>query len=122
LEALRIYEEMELPEHVERLSSYLASKLETINALDAVGDVRITGLMAGIELIDTTELGKNFSKKVAEEAEARGVLFRVVENVLAISPPLNVLKTELDLIVDVLRDSILCCQKGAFADRGAIQN
>ena len=53
------------------------------------------------------ELGQNFSKKVAEEAEARGVLFRVIENVLAISPPLNVLKTELDLIVDVLRDSIL---------------
>jgi 4-aminobutyrate--pyruvate transaminase len=107
LEALRIYEEMQLPEHVERLSSYLASKLDTITALDAVGDVRVTGLMAGVEFIDTMELGQNFSKKVAEEAEARGVLFRVIENVLAISPPLNVLKTEIDLIVDVLRDSIL---------------
>jgi adenosylmethionine-8-amino-7-oxononanoate aminotransferase len=107
LEALKIYEEMVLPEHVERLSAYLASKLETIAALAGVGDVRIAGLMAGVEMIGNTELGNNFARKIAEKSEAQGVLFRIIDNVLAISPPLNVTEVQLDRIVKVLRDSIL---------------
>jgi 4-aminobutyrate--pyruvate transaminase len=106
LEALQIYEEMSLPEHVERLSAYLGSRLMVLKEIAGVGDVRITGLMAGVELLGSTILENNFAKEVLKQAEERGVFFRSIDNVVAISPPLIVTEAELDRIVDVLRESI----------------
>lgn len=106
MEALAVYEEMGLPTHVDRLSAHLANRLQAAAALDVVGDVRVTGLMAGVEMIDDTPLEKQFGRRIVEAAEQRGVLLRAIENVVAISPPLNVAEAELDRIVDVLLDSI----------------
>jgi 4-aminobutyrate--pyruvate transaminase len=106
LEALSIYEEMDLPAHVRRMSRYLEEKLAFLDAHPFVGDVRISGLMAGVEFVTDTVLGGSFARKVAEVAEERGVLYRVIDNVLAISPPLNVVEAELDQIAHILRESI----------------
>lgn len=45
-------------------------------------------------------------REVGAEAERRGVLYRVIGDTLAISPPLIVGEDEIDRIVAVLRDSI----------------
>ncbi|MGX7877427.1 hypothetical protein ACVDG5_036695 [Mesorhizobium sp. ORM6] len=46
LKALRIYEEMNSPAHVRKLSAELAARLAKVANLEAVGDVPVIGLMA----------------------------------------------------------------------------
>ncbi|MGD9139568.1 MAG: aminotransferase [Desulfobacterales bacterium] len=107
LEAIKIYEEMSLPEHVEKLSAYLGAKLESVKALSVVGDLRITGLMVGVEMREDTSVGQDFAKKILVHAEAKGVLFRSIDNIVAISPPMNISESELDRVVEVLHQSIM---------------
>jgi adenosylmethionine-8-amino-7-oxononanoate aminotransferase len=107
LEALKIYEEMALPAHVRKLSAKLAACLARVSDLEAVGDVRVIGLMAGIELQGRSQDAGAHGRAVGAEAERRGVLFRVIGDTLAISPPLIIEDAEIDHMVDVLHDSIV---------------
>ncbi len=115
LEAIAIYEEMDLPAHVGRLSARLRAGLEReIVGLDGVGDVRLVGLLGGVELRGDTKLGDGFGRAVGDAAEARGVFYRVIGNTLAISPPYIVGDAELDRIVETLRDSVREASERAF--------
>ncbi|MBA3448187.1 MAG: aminotransferase class III-fold pyridoxal phosphate-dependent enzyme [Pseudaminobacter sp.] len=107
LEALRIYEEMDVLTRVKRLSARLHSRLATVAGLHSVGNVRVIGLMAGIELRGNPHEPGEHGRVVGAEAERRGVLFRVIGDILAISPPLIIDEAELDHVVEVLHDSIV---------------
>ncbi len=106
LEALAIYEEMDLPAHVSRLGALLDPHLERIASHPAVGDVRRVGLLAGVELRDDTALGAEFGRRVVDEAERRGVLFRPIGNVVAISPPYTIGSDEIAFMIRVLGESL----------------
>lgn len=106
LEAIRIYEEMDLPAHVGALSARLENGLARVAAHPAVGDMRVVGLMAGVEFLDGSGTAAALARQVAGEAERRGVLFRIIGGILAISPPLSVSEAEVDHLVDVLHRSI----------------
>ena len=107
LETLAIYEEMDLPSHVGRLGARLWSRLREIASLDGVGDVRCVGLLAGVEMLSRGGYGPDLAQRVGEEAKRRGVLFRIIGDVVAVSPPYICSDDELDQIADVMRDSIL---------------
>lgn len=107
LEAIRIYEEMDISAHVKKLSGRLRARLAQISDLPSVGNIRVVGLMAGIELRNGGGRRGEHGRAVGAEAERRGVLFRVIEDTLAISPPLIVEESEIDYAIDVLRDSIV---------------
>lgn len=107
LEALRIYEEMDVITRVKALSARLRSRLAVVAGLASVGNVRIIGLMAGIELRGYPHDAGAHGRAVGAEAERRGVLFRVIGDILAISPPLIIEEAEIDHLVDVLHDSIV---------------
>jgi 4-aminobutyrate--pyruvate transaminase len=106
LETLAIYDEMDLPTHVARLSTVLDAALAPVRQLNAVGDVRIQGLLAGVELRDDTPLGDGFGKAVGAEAERRGIFFRIIGNVLAIAPPYICTEEELQRMGTVMAESI----------------
>jgi adenosylmethionine-8-amino-7-oxononanoate aminotransferase len=72
-----------------------------------VGDLRITGIMVGVEMREDTSVGQDFAKKILVHAEAKGVLFRSIDNIVAISPPMNISESELDRVVDVPHQSIM---------------
>jgi adenosylmethionine-8-amino-7-oxononanoate aminotransferase len=59
-----------------------------------------------VELRDDTPLGADFGRHVGAEAERRGVFFRIIGNVLAISPPYICSDAELGRMGQVMQDSI----------------
>ena len=101
LEAIAIYEEMDLPTHVQALARVLQGALAPLTSHPRIGDIRQTGLMSGVEFLD-----EGFAAQVLAEAENRGVLLRRIGPTLAISPPLIVTPDEITHIVDVLTASI----------------
>lgn len=107
LETINIYQEMDVCATVKKLSAQLSARLEKFSKLSLVGDVRVTGLMAGVELSGFGKEAGVHGRAVGAEAESRGVLFRVIGDVLAISPPMIITEEELDYVVDTLYQSIL---------------
>ena len=111
LEAIAIYEEMDLPNHVQALAKILQAALAPLALHPRIGNVRQTGLMAGVEFHEET-----FAAKVLAEAETRGVLLRRIGPTLAISPPLIVTPAEIDRIVDTLTASLAHVQEAQTAN------
>jgi adenosylmethionine-8-amino-7-oxononanoate aminotransferase len=70
-----------------------------------VGDVRLQGLMAGIELAPPAD-GLRWGRRVSAAAVGRGVLLRPLGDVVILMPPLSITDPELERIVDVLVASI----------------
>jgi adenosylmethionine-8-amino-7-oxononanoate aminotransferase len=70
-----------------------------------VADVRIRGLMGGIELEPPRD-GARWGRRVCAGAVERGVLLRPLGDVVVVMPPLTTTDAELERIVDVLAASI----------------
>ena len=100
LRALDIYERMDLPAHVMRLSRHLEARLAPLRGRPGIGEVRIEGLIAAVELTP------GLAQRAGLEAEARGVFFRIIEDTLALCPPFVVTEEEIDHIVAVLAESV----------------
>jgi adenosylmethionine-8-amino-7-oxononanoate aminotransferase len=116
LETLAIYREMDLPRHVQKMSQHLTRRLDELRDLPSVGDIRVQGLLAGIEFKDSPPHGPGLAGRVLDEAKRRGVLFRMIGEVLAISPPYITTPEELNQIMDVMRDSILTVTQPVVAE------
>ncbi len=101
LECLDIYEEMDLPTHIGRLGNHLADGLKRLGNLPGVFDVRSQGLIGCVEF-ETAEQ----ARAIGQEAEARGVFFRIIGPVLAIAPPYITTEADLDEILSVMAASI----------------
>ena len=89
------------------------ARSETLRALldariakhDAVGDVRLRGLMCGVELAPPAE-GLRWGRRVCAAATRRGVLLRPLGDVVVLMPPLTITDAELERIVDALRAAL----------------
>ena len=79
---------------------------ERVSALEAVSDVRLCGLMGGVELAPPRE-GLRWGRRVCAAAVSRGVLLRPLGDVVVLMPMLTSTAAEIERIVDVLRDSIV---------------
>ncbi|MFN2607713.1 MAG: adenosylmethionine--8-amino-7-oxononanoate transaminase [Acidimicrobiales bacterium] len=80
---------------------------ERISGLAGVGDVRLCGLMGGVELAPPAgEDASRWGRRVCAAAVARGVLLRPLGPVVVVMPPLTVTDGEVARIVDVLAASV----------------
>lgn len=79
---------------------------DRIAPLDAVREVRLRGLMGGVELAPPAD-GLRWGRRVCAAAVARGVLVRPLGDVVVLMPPLTITSEELHRIVHALHDSIL---------------
>lgn len=116
---LDILEGEGLVDRAARLGSRLLGGLETLRDLPGVGDIRGLGLMAGIELVTdkqakTPAIG--LGARVLGEARRRGLITRMragqtgqapIGDVICLAPPLIVSESQVDRIVEILRESIL---------------
>jgi adenosylmethionine-8-amino-7-oxononanoate aminotransferase len=75
---------------------------DSIAPLDAVKEIRMRGLMCGVELLP----GDRRGRKVCAAAVRRGVLLRPLGDVVVVMPPLSVTEDEITLITEVLRAAI----------------
>lgn len=75
---------------------------ERIASLPTVKDVRLQGLMCGVELAP----GDRRGRRVCAAAVRRGVLLRPLGDVVVIMPPLTIQESEIEIIVETLAAAI----------------
>jgi len=112
LETLRIYEEMDLIAHIGRLNFPFSDMLNEISDHPLVGNVDLTGLLAGIELVKNKETGEaypadmNLGAKVADASRSHGLLHRYAGNRIAFAPAYVISEDEIGEIGIRLRKSL----------------
>ena len=106
LRHLRLLEERDVLAHVTARSAQLRELLEArVAPLPGVGDIRLTGLMAGVDVAPTITPG-NRGRAVCAAATAAGVLLRPLGDTVVIMPPLTITAEEIERIVDTLAAAI----------------
>lgn len=113
LEAISIYQEMGLVDHVRRMGSRLRGHFERLAAESAiVGEVRGAGLMLGIELVADRETRAPFDPHLQvgprfdRIAYDNGLIARCMGDVLGFSPPLIVDEQTVDEIAERVSTSL----------------
>lgn len=121
LETLKIYEEMDLIAHIGRLSSSFSEMLRGISDHPLVGDLDLTGLLAGIELVKNKETGEafpaeeNMGVQVADASQRHGLLHRYAGNRIALAPAYIISEDEIGEIGVRLRKSLDEVHAGIFS-------
>lgn len=119
LASLRLFDEERTLEHAVAMAARLAQGLASVAELAHVGEVRQRGLMIGIELVKDRKTKEEFDyalrvgHRVALAARARELLLRPLGNVVVLMPPLSIAPSEVDFLVEGVRDAIREATEGA---------
>lgn len=106
LRHLQLFDEWDVLTNVQARAEQLAELLDArVAKLPGVAEVRLRGLMGGIELAPPVD-GLRWGRRVCAAAVARGVLLRPLGDVVVLMPMLTSTPDEIDRIVDVLAESI----------------
>ncbi|WP_322864868.1 aminotransferase class III-fold pyridoxal phosphate-dependent enzyme (plasmid) [Aquicoccus sp. G2-2] len=109
---MRILEEEDILGHVRVEGKRFERKLKELGSLDIVGEVRGSHFMIGMEFVKDKETKEVFAaetdigKRVAREAQKRGLIVRPLGSMAVMSPPLIMTSQQIDTFVEVLRESI----------------
>jgi adenosylmethionine-8-amino-7-oxononanoate aminotransferase len=112
LKSLELFRQDDLLATLQPKIARLKLRLEDFRSMPHVGDVRQCGLAAGIELVEDKGSGlpypweQKIGIRVCLEARKRGVFSRPLGNTIVIFPPLVISDGELDLLLDVLWESV----------------
>jgi len=110
LETLRIYEEMDLANHVKALEPVFLRAFGALANHPLVGEFSGVGLIGGIELVKDKATRTPHSSAVGAMMERntreRGVILRVVGNRLALSPPLIITASEIEEMAERIRKAL----------------
>ncbi|RIJ64492.1 aspartate aminotransferase family protein [Rummeliibacillus sp. POC4] len=112
LTTLEVFKEEHLVENSKEVGAYAVEQLKKIqDKYDCIGEVRATGLMIGIDVIDAeTGLGDGKAlKRILDLALEEGVLFYLCGNegeVIRMIPPLTVTKEQIDDGLTMLDNAI----------------
>jgi adenosylmethionine-8-amino-7-oxononanoate transaminase len=97
---------------IQKSSQMLQEFLEPLVAHPHVSDIRLRGMMGGIELIENKKrnipyaYAKKMGYKVCAEAKKLGVLIRPLGNVIVLMPPLAISHKDLSRLIEVISLSI----------------
>lgn len=110
LEAIRIYEEEDLPARSRDLGADLLATLKDFEELDAVGDVRGIGLWLAVDFTadaaTKAPLPKETLGEIVIEARRRGVIVSRNGTAIELAPPLTIDATEARNAIARFRESI----------------
>ncbi len=113
LAGLDIFERDALMEKVPLKTAWLEERLrKEILTLPHVAEIRQRGFMVGMELVEDKASGRRYdpgarvANQVVLEARHRGVIVRPLGDTLIVLPPLTISDSELETLVDTVRDSI----------------
>jgi adenosylmethionine-8-amino-7-oxononanoate aminotransferase len=104
------------PDHIrarQRLERALATGLNELWSLPAVGDIRQVGLVCGVELVKDWRTRRRFDPlartgaKVCAAMARRGVLTRPIGDVIVLMPPYSTTPQQLSRMLAVLREAVL---------------
>jgi 4-aminobutyrate--pyruvate transaminase len=112
METLRIYEEMDMIGHVQRVGPYMQQVLGRFAGHPLIGDVRGVGLMTGMEMMADKATGKAFDPalgvgRIADRhARNNGLITRFIGDRVAFSPPLIITEEEVDDMAALLQRTL----------------
>ena len=112
LKSLQLFQQDNLLAELQPKIARMKHGLDGFKELPHVGDVRQCGLAAGVELVENRETGAPYpweervGIRVCLEARKRGVFSRPLGNTIVVFPPLVISDSELDLLLNVLKESI----------------
>jgi adenosylmethionine-8-amino-7-oxononanoate aminotransferase len=112
LASLDIFEKERLLQLLPAKIVFLQARLAELSSLSHVGDVRQSGMIGGIELVNDKVSGEPYpweeriGVRVCMEARKYGIFLRPLGNVIVVFPPLSISIDELQLLMDGIRDSI----------------
>ena len=112
LENIAIFEREKLLSRLQPTIAHFKNRLQEFHGLTHVGDVRVCGLAAGVDLMKNpdTDAPYPFEEKVGirvcKEALTRGALLRPLVNTIVLMPPLQISISELDTLLDIVYASI----------------
>ncbi len=114
LATIETIEEENLVQNAHEVGGYLRDSLEDLQLkYPSIGDVRGMGLMQALEFVsDNKTPDAGFVAKLFEETKNEGVLIGkggLYGNVVRISPPLNVTRTEVDDFISALDTALGRC-------------
>ena len=107
LEVIRIYEEMDVIGHVQKVGGRMIAGLKTLADHPLVGDVRGIGILAGMELMADKATRTPFEPGIAGPTVDRigrdnGLILRVIGDRLAFAPPLIMTEENVDDMIERL--------------------
>jgi adenosylmethionine---8-amino-7-oxononanoate aminotransferase len=112
LATLKLLETDKTLENVSRQSDYLKQKLSSLADHPNVGNIRVQGLIAAVELVQNRNTHEGYpwhervGHQVCQKMLASGVWTRPLGNVIVIMPPLCINASELDFLVDALQNAL----------------
>ena len=116
---MQIFQEQDVLARLKPILKRLKDRLDSdLSQLNHVADIRRQGFMVGLELMLDPEkkipyaATQKIGVKVILEARKRGVILRPLGDVITLMPPLSINANELDILLNVTRDSIeaVTCQ------------
>ena len=112
LEAIAIYEEMDVVAHVRSMSTRLRGHVDQLASSSIVGDIRGAGLMIGVEIVQDKATRAPFSPSMKvgpafdRIAFKNGLIVRCMGDTLGMSPPLIIQEAEVDEIAEKFSASL----------------
>lgn len=112
LENIAIFERENLLSQLQPTIEHFKNRLQNFYALPHVGDVRVCGLAAGVELMKNpdTHTPYPFEEKmgirVCKAALTHGAMLRPLVNTIVLMPPLQITISALDTLLDIVYSSI----------------
>ncbi|GAA0788738.1 MULTISPECIES: aspartate aminotransferase family protein [Pseudomonadati] len=107
LATLEIYQEEQLFERAKNLSQYFEDAVHSLKGLPNIIDIRNIGLVAGIQFAPSEKGAGKRGYEIFDHCFRNGTLVRATGDILALSPPLIVEKSQIDDMVNSLSDAIL---------------
>jgi len=114
LKTIEICERDKLFDNASKMGDYMHSRLKNVFANhEFVGEIRGVGLIAGIEFVknklDREPFPDNSFVTVCQSVcEMNGLILRALpNNTMAISPPIIITESEIDVLIDILEISLM---------------
>lgn len=117
LKNIEIIERENLLDNVNTVAPYFLQQLKTLSNLPTVGEVRGRGFMQCVENVankssrETFPIELDIGKRIANEAQKRGLIVRPIVHLNVMSPPLTMTCADVDFIVGVLGESMTAVNK-----------
>lgn len=112
LENIAIFERENLLERLQTIIVHFKKRLLEFHTLPHVGDVRVCGMAAGVELMKNPDTNtpypfeEKIGIRVCKDALSQGAILRPLVNTIVLMPPLQISISELDSLLDITFRSI----------------
>jgi adenosylmethionine-8-amino-7-oxononanoate aminotransferase len=112
LASLEIFRKEKLLDQVRKRIHLFSNLLQDLYSVGQVGDIRVCGLIAGIEIVADAEtkapypFEQRMGHRVALEARKRGAILRPLGDTLVLMPPLSITEAELGKLVHITVEAL----------------